>query len=85
MIKFTKNDVYDVIVKMFVYGEPEKYIKLRDSVYADARKTGNYKGFEQFTAYADAAMVAYVHLLELVSTGLIDGEDTNVVRKHMMA
>lgn len=85
MIKFTKSDVYDAVVKMFVYAEPEKYIKLRDSVYADARKTGNYAGFDRFTAYADAGMIAYVHLLELASTGLINGEDTNVVRKYMMA
>ena len=85
MTKFTKNAVYDAVVKMFVYGEPEKYIKLRDSVYADARKTGNYNGFEQFTAYADAAMVAYVHLLEVAGAGLMDSEDTNAVHKYMMA
>lgn len=86
MAKFTKNDVYSAVVNMFVYGEPGDYIKLRDLVYKDARKTGYYAGYEKFMAYSDTAMIAYVGLLKLIGAGLLDGEDTNeVVSNNMMA
>ena len=75
MVKFSKDDVCDAVIDALLFDKPDRYVRLRDAVRDDARKTGNVENYQKFVSYTDSMIRAYISLMKLFADRLQACED----------